>query len=134
MEKKVELSIDTIYKEKFEKDVKGYNPEQVDAFLDRIIRDYDAFESIISSKDAQIEELRQAYSKECGKTASYQSDYERMRELERENSVMRKKLESIKPGDVPNAENMRYIQRVNQLEGFLYSEGYDPSTLKKRSG
>lgn len=133
MEKKIDLTIDAIYKEKFEKDVKGYNAEQVDAFLDRIIRDYDTFSEILSSKDAQIASLRAELSKTKEQIANADVDYERLRSLERENSVMTKQLESIKPGDTPNAENLRYIQRINALETFLFSEGYDVKNLKKRS-
>mgnify|MGYP002673063015 FL=1 len=133
MEKKIDLTIDAIYKEKFEKDVKGYNAEQVDAFLDRIICDYDAFSEILSSKDAQIASLRAELSKMKEQIANADVDYERLRSLERENSVMAKQLESIKPGDSPNVENLRYIQRINTLESFLFSEGYDVKNLKKRS-
>ena len=133
MEKKIDLTIDAIYKEKFEKDVKGYNAEQVDIFLDRIIRDYDTFSEIISSKDAQIASLKAELSKTKEQIANADVDYERLRSLERENSVMAKQLESIKPGATPNAENLRYIQRVNALESFLFNEGYDVKTLKKRS-
>ena len=133
MEKKIDLTIDAIYKEKFEKDVKGYNAEQVDAFLDRIIRDYDTFHEILSSKDAQIASLRAELSKFKSQLANANLDYEKMRSLERDNSVMAKRLEAIKPGDAPNAENLQYIQRINALETFLFSEGYDVKNLKKRS-
>lgn len=133
MEKKIDLTIDAIYKEKFEKDVKGYNAEQVDAFLDRIIRDYDTFHEILSSKDAQIASLRAELSKFKSQLANANVDYEKMRSLERDNSVMAKRLEAIKPGDAPNAENLQYIQRINALETFLFSEGYDVKNLKKRS-
>lgn len=133
MEKNVELSIEAIYKEKFEKDVKGYNPEQVDSFLDRIIRDYDAFESIIDSKNAQIAALKEEVRFEQERNANSKADYERLRALERDNSVMQKKLEAIKPGETPTAENLRFLQRIGELESFLYSEGYDPKTLRKRS-
>ena len=133
MEMKIDLTIDAIYKEKFEKDVKGYNAEQVDAFLDRIIRDYDTFHEILSSKDAQIASLRAELSKLKSQLANANVDYEKMRSLERDNSVMAKRLEAIKPGDAPNAENLQYIQRINALETFLFSEGYDVKNLKKRS-
>ncbi len=133
MEKKVQLSIDAIYKEKFEKDVKGYNPDQVDSFLDKVISDYDAFESIISSKDAQIEGYRRELEELKKLMDASSGDRERLRQLERDNSVMREKLDSIKPGDAPNAENMKYLQLINRYETFLHDEGYDPKTLRKRS-
>lgn len=137
MEKTVELTIDAIYKEKFEKDVKGYNPDQVDAFLDRIIRDYDAYESqlaayreeIVSSKK-EIQHLNNLMINATSGDINLKKEFRR---LELENSVMKKKLDSIKPGDAPNAENMAYIQRINELENFLYQEGYDPKSLKKRN-
>ena len=76
MEKKIDLTIDAIYKEKFEKDVKGYNAEQVDIFLDRIIRDYDTFSEIISSKDAQIASLKAELSKTKEQIANADVDYD----------------------------------------------------------
>lgn len=136
MEPKIDLSVEAIYKEKFEKDVKGYNAEQVDAFLDRIIRDYASFEQLLKGKEAQvislegeIKRLRESFengAKQAG------LDYERFRKLEVENASMRKKLNSIKPGDSPSEENLSYIQRIHDLESFIAAIGYDPKNLKKK--
>ncbi len=53
--------------------------------------------------------------------------------VELENASLHNRLDGIKPGDSVTVENMRYIQRINTLEDFIFSIGYDPNTLKKRS-
>ncbi|MCH3909083.1 MAG: DivIVA domain-containing protein [Bacilli bacterium] len=137
MNYKVELSAQEILDEKFEKDVKGYNPEQVDAFLDRIIHDYVAFNQYEKDSEAYVkgleEKLEQAEGSIKELKLSQDAAYETKKKLEIENASMKNRLSDIKPGDKVNADNIEYIARLNRLETFLYSIGYDPKTLKKNS-
>jgi len=137
MELKLDLSAKKIFDQKFTKDVKGYNPGEVDAFLDRTIQDYLAFSQYQKQSSAYAEDLE-------GKLAALQEEKQSLLEdrdnavnakkkLEIENASLKNKLGGIKPSDKPTAENIQYISRINQLEDFLYGIGYDPRTLKKLS-
>ena len=43
----IKLSTQDILKKQFRTKVKGIDPDEVDAFLDQVIADYDTFEQII---------------------------------------------------------------------------------------
>jgi DivIVA domain-containing protein len=137
MDYKVELTVKTILAEKFTKDVKGYNPEQVDAFLDRVIQDYVTFGLYKKESQTYMEGLGKQIQTLQGEKVALQNEkqtlYSQKRQLEIDNASLHNRLDGIKPGDKPTAENVEYITRVNQLEDFLWSIGYDPRTLKKRS-
>jgi DivIVA domain-containing protein len=137
MELKLDLNAKKILDQKFAKDVKGYNPDEVDAFLDRIIQDYLAVSQYQKQSSAYAEGLE-------SKIATLQDEKRAMLEdrdaaidakkkLELENASLKNKLGGIKPSDKPTAENIEYISRINTLEDFLYGIGYDPRTLKKLS-
>ncbi|MBO7698150.1 MAG: DivIVA domain-containing protein [Erysipelotrichaceae bacterium] len=62
---KLNLTPETILNKEFETDFKGYNAEQVDAFLDDILEDYQKMEdnvqellNIVSSLQDQVKELK----------------------------------------------------------------------------
>lgn len=137
MDFKLELSPKLILDEKFQKDVKGYNAEEVDSFLDKVIQDYVSFVQFQKETAAYLEKLDaeiQGLSNEKASLAlEKKSSYEKRRSLEIENASLHNKLDGIKPGDKATPENLEYISRINQLEDFLYSMGYDPRTLKKKS-
>jgi DivIVA domain-containing protein len=137
MELQLDLNAKKILDQKFTKDVKGYNPGEVDAFLDRTIQDYLAFSQYQKQSSSYAEDLE-------GKLAALQEEKQSLLEdrdnavnakkkLEIENASLKNKLGGIKPSDKPTAENIEYISRINQLEDFLYGIGYDPRTLKKLS-
>ncbi|MBA1394306.1 DivIVA domain-containing protein, partial [Lactobacillus sp. XV13L] len=54
----VKLSTEDILKKQFRTKVKGIDPEEVDAFLDQVIADYDTFEQIIEDLYGQIGKLQ----------------------------------------------------------------------------
>lgn len=134
---KTELTPKEILDEKFTKNVKGYSPEEVDAFLDRVIHDYQVFLSkekedadLVISLRKQIQDLMEG---KATYLANQDALYAEKKRLELDNASLHNKLDGIKPGDNPNVENLQYIQRINQLEEFVYSLGYDPRTLRKRN-
>jgi DivIVA domain-containing protein len=137
MDYKLELTSKAICNKKFIKDVKGYNPDEVDAFLDQVIQDYVTFSQYKKESEAMKEGLAkqiQALQKDKNTLeGEKQTLYSQKRQLEIDNASLHNRLDGIKPGDKPTAENVEYITRVNQLEDFLWSIGYDPRTLKKRS-
>ncbi len=136
MDNEIELSPKEILEERFTKDVKGYNSDEVDAFLDRVIKDYVTFAALRKADASAIEALKKQLvdlQTQNAQALKGQADLaEKVHKLEIENASLHNRLDGIRPGDNPTVENMQYIQRVNQLEDFLYSIGYDPNSLKKR--
>jgi DivIVA domain-containing protein len=136
MNDRIELGVKTILDKKFTPDVKGYNPEQVDAFLDLVIHDYVAFSEIQKQQTANLESLQAQATALQESEAKAKSDasilWEKNKQLEIDNASMSARLKGIKPGDRPTAENIQYIQRIRVLEDFLNSEGYDPNNLKRK--
>jgi DivIVA domain-containing protein len=135
MELKLDLTAKKIFDQKFTKDVKGYNPDEVDAFLDRIIQDYLAVSQYQKQSSAYSEGLEEkiadAQNEKQALAEERDAAIDAKKKLELENASLKNKLGGIKPSDKPTAENIQYISRINQLEDFLYGIGYDPRTLKK---
>jgi DivIVA domain-containing protein len=136
MNDRIELTVQKILAKKFTPDVKGYNPDQVDDFLDNVIKDYVSFSEIQKQQAATIETLQKQLAdlqeKESKATSDSQILWDKNKQLEIDNASMASRLKGIKPGDRPTAENMQYIQRIRTLEDFLNSEGYDPNNLKRK--
>lgn len=136
MDLKIDLSAKKILNEKFTKDVKGYDPEQVDAFLDRIIEDYKAFAQYQKESNAYIEsvegELASLKEERGGFSGKEDALRAQIKSLETENASLKNRLGNIKPGDNPTEENLHLIDRINELEQFLWDHGIDPKTFKKR--
>lgn len=134
MESKLRLTAKGILDKKFTKDVKGYNPDEVDAFLDEIISDYQTCAKLFKDKDAKIvaleNEIRAKDAEYASSLGKFKTLYERAKQLEIENASLTKKLEGIKPGDRVTAENLEWIQRCRKLENFLYQHGFTEADLK----
>lgn len=55
---RLNLTAQQICDKQFNSDFKGYNPTEVDSFLDVILEDYDSFEQIIKDLKGEIERLK----------------------------------------------------------------------------
>lgn len=135
MGKNVKLTINDIYNRRFEKDVKGYNPDEVDAFLDEIIKDYDAYEKALASLEDEVAKLNKELSSKTNDVSTLAKramDAEsKAKELEIANASLSSKVAGIRPGDTITSENLEYIQRIRDYETFLYQEGYDVTKIRK---
>ena len=54
MEKEVKFNSESLLDIKFEKDVKGYNPLEVDKTLDEVIKDYKVYEEETSKSEKEL--------------------------------------------------------------------------------
>ena len=54
---RIYLTPQEILEKEFKVDARGYRPQEVDKYLDMVIRDYAEFISIIKSKDKEIKDL-----------------------------------------------------------------------------
>ncbi|QKS71304.1 cell division regulator GpsB [Paenalkalicoccus suaedae] len=60
MERKLtaKLTKNEIYEKDFKSSMRGYNQDEVDQFLDEIIKDYEAFETYIQQLEEEVEKLK----------------------------------------------------------------------------
>ncbi len=134
MEKNVKLTAKEILDKKFAKDVKGYDPNEVDAFLDLIISDYQTYVSLLNEKNAKIsaleKEIRTQSEQSSSSDGRYRALCEQVKNLEIENASLKNRLDGIKPGDKVNSENMEWIKRCRKLEDFLYQHGFSDADFR----
>ncbi|MCD8204021.1 MAG: DivIVA domain-containing protein [Coprobacillus sp.] len=104
----------------FSSSEKGYDPYEVDCFLDEIISDYQLLE-----QSGTITE------------AKYASLLEELNALRAENQQIKIELESYKKrydgltsSKNVNKENIDYLTRIGKLEKALFDLGIDPSSIK----
>jgi len=117
---KLFLSSEQILNHVFAAVPKGYDPLDVDEYLDRILADYRTVEKNLLIKHEEIEALEKRIENLSNE----------VKRLEIENATLNDKLSNIKPSDKVSSDNINLIKRINQLEVFLYHEGYDPKTIK----
>lgn len=117
---KLKLSSSELLNKKFKGVRLGYDPLEVDMFLDKILSDYSFIETCKILSNTEFKELENKISdlEEKNKT------------LVIENASMRSKLLNIKDGDFVTKDNINLIKRINALEKFLFENGYDPSKIK----
>ncbi|MCR5491129.1 MAG: DivIVA domain-containing protein [Bacilli bacterium] len=115
----ITLTADKILHKSFTPNVKGYDPDEVDDYLDRILRDYVAFDKWANESNKYIAELETQLRKAR----------ERAQELEVENAKMKSRLSGIKSTDRVTPENIDYVTRISRLETALYKLGVDPKKI-----
>ena len=117
---KTKFSSKDLLNKKFKGVRPGYDPLEVDIFLDKILSDYYLLETLeLLSKeeyDALINKIKELETEN--------------KKLSIENASMKGKLLNIKDGDHVTTDNVNLIKRINLLEKFLYEIGYDPSKIK----
>jgi len=94
-----------ILEKEFKIDTRGYRPQEVDKFLDVIIRDYEEFVSIIKELENDKKELLE----------------ENIR-LKQDIRSLKTKLEVLKEGSNKDVSNVDLLRRLSNLEKIIYGE------------
>ncbi len=104
---RIVLSPEDIYEKEFKIDARGYRPQEVDNFLDLVIKDYGEFIKIIH-----------AYEKE------YQNLNRENKELKAELRRVQTKLdeEENSSSNNSNYSNVDLLRRISQLEKIVYGK------------
>ncbi|MDO4912247.1 MAG: cell division regulator GpsB [Lactobacillus sp.] len=100
---KFKLTTQQILKKQFRTKVKGYDPDEVDSFLDQIIADYETFSNVIEDLYGQIGTLQRQLM-DAKRTAPQPVE---TREVENHS------------GEI--STNMAIIQRLSTLERKVYN-------------
>ncbi len=98
---KVSLTMQDILDKEFKIDTRGYRPQEVDQFLDVIIRDYNEYNNIIKNLIRENKEL----SASC-------------HDLKEEIRNLRSNIEAAKYGE-KEITNVDLLRRISQLEKII---------------
>ena len=99
------LTCKDILEKEFKIDTRGYRPQEVDKFLDVIIRDYEEFLNIIKEIESDKKELIEDNIK-----------------LKQEIRNLRTKLDVLKDGSENNVSNADLLRRLSNLEKLIYGK------------
>jgi DivIVA domain-containing protein len=102
---KILLTTKDILEKEFKFDARGYRPQEVDKFLDLVIKDYTEYQSIIKKLAVEIKNLE-------SENQSLQSE---IRDL-------KSKLDIATSNTGKNVTNLDIIKRISDLEKIVYGE------------
>lgn len=104
---RIYLTAQDILEKEFKIDARGYRPQEVDKFLDMVIRDYAEYNSIIKKLDNDIKNLNEDNNK-----------------LKQEIRYLNEQLEirSTKEDSSKSVTNVDLLKRISQLEKVVFGE------------
>ncbi len=108
----IKLSPEDILKKQFGKKINGYDKDEVDAYLDKIIADYSTFSTIINELSKQIASLKK------------QLDQQQASDSIKQAVPSYSETPDIADIASPNGEistNMAIVQRISTLERKVYN-------------
>ena len=97
------LSTQDILDKEFKIDARGYRPQEVDKFLDMVIRDYTECMNIIKKLERENRNLTSDLNK-------LKSEYRKLRD----------NIESASESTSGNASNLDLLRRLSKLEKVVY--------------
>jgi DivIVA domain-containing protein len=120
MASKINFNSETLNNLKFTKNVKGYDPYQVDVSLDKVVSDYRFYEAFYIEAKDYISKLEGEIKK----------SRDEIRSKDIEIAKINKRIAGIKDKTNVSSENIELLQRIDLLERALYSRGIDPTKIK----
>ena len=101
------LPAQDILEKEFKIDARGYRPQEVDKFLDMVIRDYAEYNSIIKKLDKDLKDLAEDNSK-----------------LKQEVRFLKEQLEmkSSEENTTRTLTNVDLLKRISQLEKVVFGK------------
>ncbi len=104
-QERILLTVKDILEKEFKIDTRGYRPQEVDKFLDVIIRDYEEMISIIKELDNDKKSL-----------------LEDNMHLKQEIRMLRTKLDVLKDSGSSDANSSDVLRRLSNLEKIIYGD------------
>ncbi len=117
---KLQLSQKDILNKKFKKNTLGYDADEVDSFLDKILEDYESIYSEIDTLNAEIISLKR--DKETLKA--------NLRDKDQAISIQKSKNFAINTSQDSSLDNLELLQKCSAYEKKLYQLGVDPNKVK----
>ena len=104
---RIYLTAQDILEKEFKIDARGYRPQEVDKFLDMVIRDYAEYNSIIKKLDKDIKDLTEDNSK-------------LKQEIRNLNEQLEIKITS--ESNTRTLTNVDLLKRISQLEKVVFGK------------
>ena len=120
----IKLSGQDILKKQFKSKVKGYDPDEVDAYLDEVISDYTTFQQIIEDLYGQIGTLQRPLMDEkqkAKKTVEAEEEKVKTYMPTHRRSAPVKFSEDAEDTQGEISTNMAISQRISTLERKVYN-------------
>lgn len=105
---RIYLTVQDILEKEFKIDARGYRPQEVDKFLDMVIRDYTEYNSIIKKQEKDLKDLVDDNNK-----------------LKQEIRILKEQLELKTTEENSNTKaltNIDLLKRVSQLEKVVFGK------------
>lgn len=109
LEHKVQLSPKKIVSKEFKVDFKGYNADEVDHFLDIIVKDYEAFAAMLNISYDKIEQLEKKLAEQKNIVAR----------LEREKAMQDDNIHAMEEN---LSSNVDILKRLSLLEKVVFNQ------------
>lgn len=102
---RVMLTTKDLLEKEFKVDTRGYRPQEVDKFLDIVIKDYESFLNIIDELENEKKELVDDNIK-----------------LKQDIRLLKTKIDAIKDGSMSEVSNADILRRLSNLEKLVYGK------------
>lgn len=102
---KIYLTPQEILDKEFKIDARGYRPQEVDKYLDMVIRDYTEFINIIKRNEKEMKDLREDNAK-----------------LKAEIRSLREELATASSNEGSSVNNVDLLKRISQLEKVVFGK------------
>ncbi len=125
---KFNLTKEDVLNKAFVPSYKGYDPNEVDEFLDLVLKDYSLFEEYFKKNDKTLSALRKENEdlKQNLEDLKHINQESVRSSLKNKNELNTSKLEFTHS----KFDNLELLKRCALYEKKLYSLGVDPSKLK----
>ena len=104
-QERIMLSSEDILNKEFKIDTRGYRPQEVDKYLDIVIRDYNEFKKILKESELEKRELIEDNIR-----------------LKQEVRKLQMKLEAVSDGKLSEVNNADLLRRLSNLEKIIYGK------------
>lgn len=102
------LTPQEILEKEFKVDARGYRPQEVDKFLDMVIRDYSEYISIIKKQEKDIKDLTE--------------DNMKLKQELRKLKTTIAAAEDGESGTIRGINNVDLLRRISQLEKIVFGK------------
>ena len=116
---KLNCTSEELLNKKFSTSVNGYNPLEVDEYLDKIIRDYEAFEKGLSvSNDSLFEQIKALKDENAKLKADLENEKGKWKYISKDHKNI-------------HIDNYELLLRIGKLEKIIYEKlNMNPDEIK----
>jgi len=100
---RIYLTVKDLLEQEFNIDARGYRPQEVDKFLDYVIKDYTEYMNIIKARESEIKSLT-----------------EEVTNLKQEIRRLNDELETAEKENSKTSNNVDLLKRISKLEKAVY--------------